>query len=711
MEPPVATSASPRRDASPARHEVETRWDVRIPVRDGLELSANLWLPRPGIDDPGERFGVILEMIPYGKDNWRRNADVARGAWLASRGFALCRLDVRGTGSSPGVAIDEYTVEETHDGYDAVEWLAAQPWCNGNVGMWGISYGGFTAIQVAKLRPPHLRAIAPVYATDDRYLDDVHVRGGCLVASEMSQYAVSQLGMNAMPPDPGFRGSAWREEWRARLEATPPWLLAWLRHQTDGPYWRQGSLAPEYEAIECAVFHIAGWSDSYVDPAFRMQERCTNAPRRALVGNWVHSFPDDAYPGPNLDWLHEVVRFFDRYLKDRTNGWDEEPGLVWFEREYAEPEPFPAAWPGRWRASASFPVEGTDLRDWHLAGGPHPGVGGLNETGAPRPGPATEGTAGERTDVLRHRATVGTRGALSWGAGWHPNGLARDLRPDEALGLTYTSDPLDAPLSIIGVPVAVVDISATMPIATLVARLSDVAPDGTSSHVATGVLNLTHRRSHEHPEPLEPGSIERVEVPMRTTGYRWRPGHRIRLTLLSGYWPVLWPSPLPGEIRVHRGDSSGSVLRLPVLPDSVTDLPVPAFRPAPGAVASVAGDSGDTGGVEDPPTWRIEEDVLAGTVTVRIGEGGTTRLQDGRELYSSEALEMTASDTDPATVRFASDVVYRWREHDATVDIRATATIRSSADALDTTIGLAVSLDGEPFFRRDWRERITRNLV
>src|SRR5436190_19296045 len=316
-------------------HEVDVRWDVRIPARDGISLSANLWLPVPGTAAPNTPVPVILEMIPYGKDNWRRNTDTARGEWLAARGFALCRLDVRGTGSSEGVALDEYTEAETLDGYDAVEWLGAQPWCSGTVGMWGISYGGFTSIQVAKLRPPHLRAILPMYATDDRYRDDVHIRGGCVTASEKCQYAVSQLGMNAMPPHPPFRGSAWRDEWLARLDATPPWLFPWVREQLDGPYWRQGSLAPDYDALECAVFQIAGWSDAYVDAALRIQERCRNARVRTLVGNWVHSFPDDAYPGPNLDWMHELVRFFDRYLKGVENGWEHEPALVWYEREYA----------------------------------------------------------------------------------------------------------------------------------------------------------------------------------------------------------------------------------------------------------------------------------------------------------------------------------------------------------------------------------------
>ncbi len=701
------------RDASQPRYAPDVRWDVRIPVRDGLELSANLWLPVPLASGTQERFPVILEMIPYGKDSWRRNADVARGEWLAARGFALCRLDVRGTGSSPGIAMDEYTEAETRDGYDAVEWLAAQPWCNGNVGMWGISYGGFTAIQVAKLRPPHLRAILPMYATDDRYRDDVHVRGGCVTASEKSQYAVSQLGMNAMPPLPAFRGAGWRDEWRARLEQTPPWLFAWIREQTDGPYWRRGSLAPDYEALECAVFQVAGWSDSYVDPAFRIQERCTNATRRTLVGNWVHSFPDDAYPGPNLDWLHEMVRFFDRYLKGVANGWEDEPALSWFEHEWAEPEPFPREWPGRWRAAAAVPVPGVVTRSLHLGdrslGEGAPGGAGLGDAG---PGDAGLGDAelGDASpdggiDAVPHRATVGTSGALSWGAGWHPNGLARDLRPDELRGLAYTSAPLEGPLSVIGIPEAVLHVSTMMPVATCVVRLSEVSPDGVSALVSTGVLNLTHRCSDAHPTPMEPDRVEEVRIPLRATGYRFSPGHRIRLTVLTGYWPVLWPSPLPGELRVHRGPAAPSRLELPVLPSDAPTPEPPAFRTGPAGLREVGTSE------EDPPVWRITEDVINGTVAVTIGEGGASLLEDGSRVYSSERLVLTASDADPAHARLDSDVVYRWTGDGFDADIRASGTIASDEATFDVAVTLDVRLDGEAFFARRWSELIPRRLV
>ena len=680
------------REARQPRYEPEVRWDVRVPVRDGVELSANLWLPlpRPGAAD-GERFPVILEMIPYGKDNWRRNSDVARGEWLAARGFALCRLDVRGTGSSPGIAEDEYTEAETRDGYDAVEWLAAQPWCSGNVGMWGISYGGFTSIQVARLRPPHLRAILPMYATDDRYRDDVHIRGGCVTASEKSQYAVSQLGMNAMPPLPAFRGEGWRDEWRARLEGTPPWLFPWIREQVDGPYWRRGSLAPDYDALDCAVFQVAGWSDSYVDPAFRIQERCLQVPVRTIVGNWVHSFPDDAYPGPNLDWLHELVRFFDRYLNGVDNGWEREPAITWFEHEWADPEPFPRQWPGRWRAASGVPVAGVERRTLYA------GTAALTE----------DAPGGDGVDPIPHRATVGTCGALSWGAGSGPNGLARDLRPDEHRGLTYTSEPLADPLSVIGIPEAVLWVSATMPVATCVVRLSEVdALTGASSLVATGVLNLTHRRSDTDPEPMVPGGPPgEVRIPLRATGYRFTAGNRIRLTILTSYWPALWPSPFPGALHVHRGPAAPSRLELPVLPSSATTLEPPSFRLEPAGLRDVGGYE------EDPPEWRIEEDVLRGAVTVTIFEGGASIQEDGSRLYSSERLALVASDPDPAHARLDSDVVYRWTGDGFDVDIRATGTIASDVEAFDVRVDLDVRLDGEPFFARAWSERIPRRLV
>ena len=695
MASPESMDPESARPASRPVHAVRAARDIRIPVRDGLELSANLWLPEPvagAASTPTDRWPAILEMIPYRKDDWRANGDEARGRYLAERGYAFCRLDIRGTGSSPGIATDEYAAAETQDGYDAVEWLAAQPWCSGAIGMWGISYGGFTAIQVAKLRPPHLRAIVPMYATDDRYTDDVHFLGGCVTGTELTQYAVSMIAGNALPPRPAYRGPAWVDEWRQRLERTPVWSFEWLRRQHDGPYWRQGSLAPEYEAIDAAMLLIGGWMDSYVDPVFRMVERC-RAPRRALVGNWVHEYPDDGYPGPNLDWLHELVRFFDHHLKGLPNGEDLEPGLAWFEREWAPPEAFPRAWPGRWRAARAYPVEGTAVRRWRLADGEAPLSGRLVEGAAPiDPG----------AERFPHRATLGTRGALSWGSGSAPNGLARDLRPDESLVPVYSTAPLATDVHLLGMPVAVLDWESEVPIATAVARLSDVAPDGTPTQITAGVLNLTHRESRTAPAPLEPGRRVVVRVPMRSAGYRFRAGHRIRLSIASGAWPVIWPSPLAGEVTLHHGDQAA--LELPCVPPD-DDVAAPAWKTTPPLVESIGG------GSDEPATWQITEDVIAGSVTVTTFEGGETITADGTRLYSSESHALTARDADPARAEMVSQIRYRMSQDGHEIEADADARTSSSAEAFEMAVELRVRLDGEPFFERAQSETIPRQLA
>jgi hypothetical protein len=238
-----------------------------------------------------------------------------------------------------------------------------------------------------------------------------------------------------------------------------------------------------------------------------------------------------------------------------------------------------------------------------------------------------------------------------------------------------------------------------------VVRLSEVSPSGVSSLVATGVLNLTHRRSDTDPEPMEPGRAEEIRILLRATGYRFSPGHRIRLTVLTSYWPVLWPSPFPGEIRVHRGPLTPSRLVLPVLPEGAPTLDPPAFRTEPVHMRDVGGSE------EDPSEWRIEEDVLRGALAVTIAEGGASTNEDGSRVYNSERLVLTASDANPAQARLDSVVAYRWTGDGFDVDIRATGDIVSDEAAFDVRVDVDVRLDGEPFFAREWSERIPRRLV
>ncbi len=691
-----AVDAERVRPASQPRHAVAALRDVRIPVSDGLELSANLWLPEPLADGSGpDVFPAILEMLPYRKDDWHAASDEGFGEWLAARGYAFCRLDIRGTGSSPGIAHDEYTARETEDGADAVEWLAAQAWSNGRVAMWGISYGGFTAIQVALLGPPHLAAIVPMMATDDRYTDDIHYIGGCMTVSELSQYAVSMVAMNAMPPLPAYRGPAWIDEWRDRLDRTPVWLFEWHRRQHDGPYWRQGSLAPHWDRLTTPTFLIGGWADEYVDAALRMLERCVNAPRRALVGNWVHSLPDDAYPAPNVDWRHEMVRFLDRWLKDVDNGVMDEPALVAFRHEWASPEPFPEQWPGAWIAEPVWPPPDRVERVFHLASGDQPLVGRLSDTPVARP----------TVETFRHRATVGTRAGLSWGAGHAPNGLARDLRSDDAAVPTFTSEPLAADLDVIGSPMVELTWESPVPVATAVVRLQDLAPDGTPFQVCAGILNLTHRDSHEQPEPLKSGKPTGIRIVLRATAHRFGAGHRVRLSIASAMWPVVWPSPSVADHRLHLGGRGAARLILPAVPAGRPAAPVPPFKTTSAGIREIGNER------SDPPVWEIVEDVIGGSVTVRSSEFGELTLPDGRTLGIGERLEMTARDGDPARAEMKNDVVYRLGGDGLTVLVESDGTISTSATDIEMRVRLRVRLDDEPFFERSWQETVPRRLV
>ncbi|MBN1220993.1 MAG: CocE/NonD family hydrolase [Anaerolineae bacterium] len=668
-------------------YATKIHYNVQIPVHDGLALSANLFIPVPQTEE--EKFPAILEMIPYRKDDWRYRADYQRMTYLAQRGYVGCRLDIRGTGSSPGLALDEYTPAETRDGYEAVEWLAAQAWCNGKVGMWGLSYGGFTAIQVAMLRPPSLKAIVPMYATDDRYTDDVHYLGGCLVGSEFAQYAVSQVGMNALPPSPTYTGDRWAAQWKTRLEQTPPWLIEWLRQQTDGPYWRNGSLAPNYKQITCAIFCIGGWADGYTSPVLRMQEECVNAPRKALIGPWVHSTPDVAYPGPNIDWLHETVRFFDYWLKDIDNGVMDEPALTIFRREYTPPEPFPKTMNGQWHSEADYPIARSQTQTLYLG----------QSTLQPELPPSTQ------SDAYPHRPTVGTHAALCWGGGIPPNGLARDLRPDEALSPTYTSPPLEQPLDLIGFPEAILYLSSTAPVAHVVARLTDVAPDGTSALVSTGILNLTHREGHNEPVPLTPGDIYEIRMTLKATGYRFLAGHCLRLSLASAYWPVIWPSPYPAENRLYRGPGHPSHLLLPVVSEGQTLPKPPAFKTSPPDLVPIGSGSDET------PIWHIIEDVIKQNITVKVYGGDTAILPGDTRLFSSELLEMTAYHHDPAHARLYNEVIYQLEQHGYKIQVRSTGAIRSTATDFHVDVQLVVTLNGNLFFQKSWLESIPRQLL
>jgi hypothetical protein len=655
--------------------------NVRIPMRDGIRLAADLYLP----DRDGERWPVVMDYIPYRKDE----VDLAvfrHYLELPHRGYAVARLDIRGTGASEGRAVDEYVAQEQEDGYDAIEWLAGQPWCDGHVNMMGISYGGFTALQVATHRPPHLTSIIPIDFTDDRYTDDCHYRGGLLrMYYDIGWYGTRMVAWNAMPPDPASAGEEWARVWEQHLAEDEPYFLAWLRHQVDGPYWRQGSVADTIERIECPAFLIGGWRDGYPNPPLRLFERLAG-PKKLLMGPWNHALPDAAIPGPRIDYLREVVRWLDHWCRAIDSGIMAEPPIAIYVQEAGSLAPDRLDTPGRWRAETAWPAPGAAERTLVLA--PDRRLAD---------GHATSGGAVE----FAYDPTVGVTAGL-WSGGV-PFGLPGDQRPDEALSLVFKSAPLEEALTIVGRPRVVLHIASTASVVGTAVSLSAVAPDGSSHLVAKGMLNVTRRHSLTDPEPLTPGDTVELAIDVDATAWRFRPGDRIRLSIASADWPNVLPTPEPATSTVRFGPAHPSRIVLPVVPEAGSAA-TPAFEPSPVVVRPAAAGL-------PAPSWSVARDHLSGRARATIEAPSRFRLADGTLVERELGCACEIDPADPARATARGWHLCRSTRGERAVEARSDVLIESTATDFHVTIDLVVRVGGATHLTRRWAETIPRVLL
>jgi putative CocE/NonD family hydrolase len=483
----------------PRLTEVRDEW---IELSDGCRLFARIVLP---VDADSEPVPAVLEFLPYRLTDGTAHRDATHHPYWAGHGFAGVRVDMRGSGNSEGVLEDEYLPQEQLDACEVIAWLAERPWCTGSVGMYGKSWGGFNALQVAARRPPALRAVISAYFTDDRYADDVHYMGGCVLAHEALSWASYMLGLGALPPDPEYVGDRWRELWLARLREQPVFLETWLSHQRRDDLWRQGSICEDFGALDCGVLLVGGWADGYTNGVDRALAGLDAAgvPCRGVVGPWSHSWPEVSEPGPRIGFLQEAVRWWEHWLNGADNGAMDEPKLRAWIQEPIVPAVRHRLRPGRWVAEREWPSSRIGRRRLH------PTVAG---------GLAPEAAAGRR----RH---VGDPLCGSEAGAWCPYGRPTDFPPDQrgedGRSLAFTSEPLAEPIEILGRPVATLELSVDRPLALVAARLCDVSPEGRSLLVSRGLLNLTHRAGHDRVLALTPGEVNAVEIPLDFAGHRF----------------------------------------------------------------------------------------------------------------------------------------------------------------------------------------------
>ena len=500
-------------------YEVIESPTVWIGMSDGVRLAARIWRPATSDRDP---VPAILEYIPYRRRDGRLADDERIHPYFAGHGFASLRVDIRGSGDSEGLLMDEYLPLEQDDALEVIDWIAAQSWCSGQVGMMGLSWGGFNSLQVAVRAPAPLKAIIAVSATVDRYNDDIHYKNGCLL-NENFGWASSFLSFSTRPPDPDVVGRRWRDMWLERLKNLPFFAENWFAHQARDDYWKHGSVCETYDSIEAPVMTVTGWGDLYVNAVPRLLENL-EVPCRALAGPWAHQFPHLATPGPLPDFLGQALKWWQRWLKDVDEASDAGPVYHGFLKEGSAPDPFATEVPGQWLAASTWPTSDIQGQSWYL--GDHR----LHREAADAPetafrSPVDAGiTFGE---LVPHCAG--------------PE-MAPDQRSDDGASLVFDSPTLEEPIDIWGDPQFEAVISSNRPTGNLILRLCDVGPDGASERVSFGVLNLCHHSGNEHPQPVPLNEPVSIRIRLDHVAHRFPRGHRLRLALSTACWPAIWPA-------------------------------------------------------------------------------------------------------------------------------------------------------------------------
>ena len=666
-------------------HQVECIENLWIPMQDGTRLAAKVWLPRGSLSG-GHPVPVVLEYLPYRKRDGTRTRDQGLHMYVAGHGYACVRLDIRGTGDSEGIITDEYTEQEQLDGIAAIDWLARQPWCDGQVAMIGISWGGFNGLQIAARQPAALKTIITVGSTDDRYATDIHWVGGCL-SKDNFDWSSTMFSGNDLPPDPEIIGESWRAMWMQRIEVNRPWIIEWLHHQRRDAFWKHGSVCEDFSAITIPVYAVSGWADNYSEAVPRLLAGL-GGPRLGLIGPWAHSYPHDVTVEPAIGWLQEVVRWCDHWLKGLDTGMMDQPMYRVWMQDWQPPQTCYHTRPGRWVAEESWPSPRILPQALHLnPGGQLAAVSVVGQASICSP--------------LWVGLGAGEVGRYGDDADW-----PGDQREDDGGSLVFVTGPLQNAVEILGAAQLHLRLASDKPQALVSVRLNDVAPDGRSTRVAVGLLNLTHRDSHEFAVPLEPGQIYNATVDLDDIAHAFPKGHRIAVSISTTYWPIAWPSPELATLTVVLGDSW---LALPVRPLRADDAELPTFGPAVSAPQTPATHHP----VENPPTRRITRDLLTGRMTVDFPRWTYSKtMPDIAQTQSSVGLvRYEITDGDPTSAAMTTD--YRVQMDFPSVTIRHHSTGRLSSTATHFRVEMTLLIhEGEHLiFQRSWDEEIARDMV
>ncbi len=649
--------------------------DQGIIMPDGCRLSARAWIPCDAENVP---VPAILEFLPYRKRDGTVARDCLTHPYFAKRGYACIRVDMRGNGDSEGLMEDEYTQQELDDGVSIINWLANQTWCTGAVGMMGISWGGFNALQVASLNPPALKAIITLCSTVDRYADDIHYKGGCLL-NENFGWGATMWAYSSRAPDPVIVGSGWRKMWLERLEAEPFLPHIWLNHQNRDAYWKHGSICENYSSIKAATLAIGGWGDAYKNTVSYLLENIS-APVKGIVGPWVHKYPHFAVPEPRIGFLQEAMRWWDHWLKGVDQGVEDDPDYTAYLMDGVRPKTWYEKRSGQWIAENNWP-RGLINQNWYLQD------------------KQTLGTSPEKLQcTISSPQTCGLSGG-EYCAIWLGAEMPGDQRADDSLSACFTSGKLDKGLDIVGAPKLMLRLSVDKPAAQIIVRLNHIHPDGAATRITYGVLNLAHRDGFEVSKPMTPDKEVEVSIPLDQIAYRVPKGHHIRISISSSYWPLLWPVPHAVTIQLITGK-----LNLPTRPSGNKNERHFAEH------ASEA--MWDTSVIRAPSNSRKQSaNIKSGLVTLEIiDDFGSVRDNDHGLINGSIARECwSIHPDDPLSAEAKTHWTTQSGRDDWSIRTETYATMKSDASKFYLTARLEAYENDKLLYEKDFEDVIPRD--
>lgn len=643
--------------------EVEHQW---ISMPDGVRLAARIWLPRKSVPVP-----AILEYIPYRKRDMVRARDERNHPRFASNGYACLRVDMRGSGDSEGHMPDMYSDDELADARHVIDWIAAQPWCNGKVGMFGTSWGGTASMQAAVKAPRALKAVIANCATTDRFEDDIHWMGGCLLTDSF-EWGATLPAILAAPPDAATVGPGWKEMWRKRLQGLSFPLSAWISHETRGAYWRHGSVRFSTDDLSCPILAIGGWADRYSNSVIGLVEARPDL-CHGIVGPWGHHYPDHGEPGPAMSFQDVALTWWDHWLKDAPMPkW---PQLRLWQRAFDVPADRIAMRAGRWIATDPSETHATESAFY-------PGKDGLSW----RAGPGTRHSV--PTDT-QHGACAGDTGYFG-----RIGGLPLDQSLDDARALCFDTESLESEILLVGHAEFCCGIVRDMAQAQLVCRLCEVDPNGRSNLVTRQVANLQRDVTLDGDARFAPGQIAHLCFRFPSTAYRFSKGNRIRLCIAASYWPLVWPAPFQASMQVDTGCAR---LALPCPSDvsPVADMPPPGHLPPDPSWESTA---------EGPLCRETGEMAKGGIFHLWRQPWSTTRFPElGLSFSSTTEMKCTTSTKDHAVQRCAVSVVYEIERPDGIARIESSLLGRTEPDGMSVALELDALWNGEVVAERSWR--------